>query len=60
VIPKELRDELALHPGDEVDFERRGDTIVLMARRRQAQLGGRFRRSGMASRLLDDRAREPR
>jgi AbrB family looped-hinge helix DNA binding protein len=60
VIPKDLRDRVSLHPGDEVDFELRGNVIVLMARRRPMELGGRFARSGMATRLLEDRAREPR
>jgi AbrB family looped-hinge helix DNA binding protein len=60
VIPKALRDRAHLHPGDEVDFELRDETIVLTARRIPAQLGGRFKSTGMAARLLEDRAREPR
>jgi len=60
VIPKALRDEANLHPGDEVEFELRGSEVVLLARRRPTALGGRFAGSGMAERLLDDRAREPR
>lgn len=28
-IPKEIRDELGLHPGDEVEFEERDGTFVL-------------------------------
>ncbi len=60
VIPKALRDRANLHPGDQVDFEFREDEIVLVARRRQPRLGGVFAHSGMASRLLEDRAREPR
>lgn len=60
VIPKELRDRVSLHPGDEVDFELRGDAIMLTARKWPTQLGGRFARSGMAARLLDDRGTEPR
>lgn len=60
VIPKALRDRVNLQPGDEVDFELRDDRIVVTARRRPSGLGGRFARSGMAARLLDDRAREPR
>ncbi|MGI8945682.1 MAG: AbrB/MazE/SpoVT family DNA-binding domain-containing protein [Thermoleophilaceae bacterium] len=60
VIPKALRDRAGLHPGDEVEFEFREDEVVLVARRRPAGLGGRFAASGMASRLLEDRAREPR
>lgn len=60
VIPKALRDRAQLQPGDEVDFEMRDEEIVLLARRAPARLGGRFRHSGMAARLLEDRAREPR
>lgn len=60
VIPKALRDHANLHPGDEVDFELRDEEIVIVARRQPARLGGRFARSGMAARLLHDRAREPR
>lgn len=60
VIPKALRDRVHLHPGDEVDFELRDEEIVLVARRVPVRLGGRFRNTGMAARLLEDRAREPR
>ncbi len=60
VIPKPLRDRAGLQPGDEVDFELRDEEIVLVARRRTPRLGGRFGNSGMAARLLEDRAREPR
>jgi AbrB family looped-hinge helix DNA binding protein len=60
VIPKGLRDQARLQPGDEVEFELRGDEIVLVARRAPALVGGRFKGTGMAARLLDDRAREPR
>jgi AbrB family looped-hinge helix DNA binding protein len=60
VIPKALRDRARLHPGDEVDFEFHDDQIVLIARRTPSRLGGRFADSGMATRLLEDRAREPR
>ncbi|MGH2852673.1 MAG: AbrB/MazE/SpoVT family DNA-binding domain-containing protein [Solirubrobacteraceae bacterium] len=60
VIPKALRDHAQLHPGDEVDFELRDEEIVLVARRAPPRLGGRFKNTGMAARLLEDRAREPR
>ena len=60
VIPKAIRDRANLHPGDEVEFELRDAEIVLVARRSPVRLGGRFARSGMAARLLVDRAREPR
>lgn len=60
VIPKWLRDEVNLHPGDEVDFELTDGLIVLRVPRRPATLGGQFAGSGMAARLLEDRAQEPR
>lgn len=60
VIPKALRDRANLHPGDEVDFELRDEEVVIVARRRPVALGGRFAKSGMAARLLEDRAHEPR
>ena len=60
VIPKELRERAGLHPGSKVDFELDGERVVVAARRDRRSLGGRFGGSGMAARLLDDRAREPR
>ncbi len=60
VIPKAIRDRAQLHPGDEVEFELRDDQVVIVARRDGDRLGGRFASSGMAGRLLEDRAREPR
>lgn len=60
VIPKLLRDRARLQPGDVVDFELRDKEIVLVARSSPAHLGGRFSKTGMAARLLEDRAREPR
>jgi AbrB family looped-hinge helix DNA binding protein len=60
VIPKPIRERLNLQPGDDVDFEVRDEQILVVARSRPAGLGGRFGGSGMAGRLLEDRAREPR
>ncbi len=63
MIPKELRDGLGLQPGAEVDFERDGDTVRIVAAGSAATNGLRGRyatESGMASALLADRARERR
>lgn len=60
VIPKHVRDGASLHPGDEVDVELRHGEIVIVTRSGPRSLGGRYRRSGMADRLLEDRAAEPR
>ena len=60
VIPKALRDQAKLHPGDEVEIALSEERIVITARRREGGLGGRFADSGMAQRLLQDRGCEPR
>jgi AbrB family looped-hinge helix DNA binding protein len=60
VIPKEIRDTVGLHPGAEVDVALQGDEVIVRLHRIRGALGGRFRRSGMARRLLEDRAKEPR
>lgn len=61
VIPRGLREQLALGPGDEVDFEPR-DGGVLIRRREPADvaLGGRLAGGRMAARLLEDREAERR
>jgi AbrB family looped-hinge helix DNA binding protein len=60
VIPKAIRDQVQLHPGDEVEVDVHDDRVIITARRHADALGGKFARSGMAARMLDDRAREPR
>ena len=62
VIPKEMRDELGLQPGAEVDFERDGEAVRIVAAGAAATRGlrGRYGASGMAAALLADRLQEPR
>lgn len=60
VIPKAIRDRVQLHPGDEVEVAVEDDLIIITANRVGDRLGGKFTRSGMAARLLEDRASEPR
>lgn len=60
VIPKDVRERAGLLPGAAVDFRLEGDRVVLSAREERPLLAGRFAGSGMAARLLKDRAREPR
>jgi AbrB family looped-hinge helix DNA binding protein len=60
VIPKDLRDRIGLHPGAAVDFAVDGERIILVPVPSRTRLGGRFAKSGMAARLLQDRAAEPR
>ena len=51
VIPKELRDELGIEPGDEVNFWRHGDHVAV----RPAALRGRFRGYNLTSTLEAER-----
>jgi AbrB family looped-hinge helix DNA binding protein len=62
VIPKDMRDELGLQPGAEVDFERDGDSVRVVHAGAAATRGlrGRYSTGGMGEALLADRAREPR
>ena len=60
MIPKELRDQAGLGPGIDVDFEAIDDGIVIRKAARPSSLRGRFAKSGMAARLLEDRRSEPR
>ena len=61
VIPRDVRDQLGLDPGVEVDFEVRDDGVLLQRHQRaRTDLGGRFDGSGMASRLIEDRREERR
>jgi AbrB family looped-hinge helix DNA binding protein len=60
VIPKTLREGVGLGPGVDVDFEAVDDGIVIRKAGRPSSLRGRFAKSGMAARLLEDRRNEPR
>ncbi len=60
VIPKELREQIGIGPGDDVAFEPVEDGIVVRRVGGRAPLRGRFAESGMAARLLADRGKEPR
>lgn len=60
VIPKDLRERAGLQPGVDVEFTLNGKRVTMVAAKNRSTLGGRFAGSGMAARLLDDRAREPR
>jgi AbrB family looped-hinge helix DNA binding protein len=62
VIPKQIRDELGLQPGAEVDFEREGGAVRVLPAGSAATRGlrGRYSSTGLAAALLADREREPR
>jgi AbrB family looped-hinge helix DNA binding protein len=56
VIPKELRDELGIEPGDEVSFWRHEDHVALRPVTAKEQLRGRFKRHDLVA-LLDQQRR---
>lgn len=60
VIPKPMRDKLGLKPGMAVDFELSDEKLLVQAHREFESLRGIVPCTGMADRLLEDRAREPR
>ena len=55
VIPKELRDELGIQPGDEVSFWRHGDHVAVRPARQRQPLRGRFRGSSLVDDLAGER-----
>jgi AbrB family looped-hinge helix DNA binding protein len=64
VIPRELREELGIEPGDEVTFWRDHDHVAVQPVRRSTTLKGRFGRRNLTGALEEaraaDRAREAR
>jgi AbrB family looped-hinge helix DNA binding protein len=60
VIPKDLRQRIGIGPGDDVAFEPVDDGILVRRVGQRSPLRGRFAKSGMAARLIDDRGKEPR
>lgn len=64
VIPKELRDELGIEPGDEVSFWRHGDHVAVRPTGCRRALRGRFAGSELVDSLMAergaDRSRESR
>jgi AbrB family looped-hinge helix DNA binding protein len=55
VIPKELRDELGIQPGDAVSFWRHGDHVAVRPASHRQPLRGRFRGSSLADDLAGER-----
>jgi len=55
VIPKELRDEFGIEPGDEVSFWRHGDHVAVRPASHRRPLRGRFRGSSLTDVLTAER-----
>lgn len=55
VIPKSLRDELGIEPGDEVTFWREDDHVAVQRAQTRRPLLGRFPATGVGDALLRDR-----
>lgn len=60
VIPKALRDELGIEPGDEVTFWRDGDHVAVRRAGAAEPLRGRFRGSPLVDALEHGRAEDRR
>jgi AbrB family looped-hinge helix DNA binding protein len=60
VIPKELRDELGIEPGDEVSFWRHDDHVAVRPARPRRQLRGRFEGSSLVDVLAAEREADRR
>jgi AbrB family looped-hinge helix DNA binding protein len=55
VIPKELRDELGIEPGDEVSFWRHDDHVAVRPASHRRPLRGRFEGTALVDTLTAER-----
>jgi antitoxin PrlF len=60
VIPKEMRDQLGLRPGDEVIFTLEGGSVRLRPARAQGSLRGALHGYDLVAALEADHRAEPR
>jgi AbrB family looped-hinge helix DNA binding protein len=56
VIPKELRDEMGIEPGDEISFWRQDDHLALRPTNRRTPLRGRYAGARLGPALDAERA----
>ncbi len=60
VIPKQLRDELGIAPGDEVSFWLHDDHVAVRPATLRRPLRGRFRGEDLAAELVRERTADRR
>jgi AbrB family looped-hinge helix DNA binding protein len=60
VIPKELRDELGIEPGDEVSFWRHDDHVAVRPTAHRRPLRGRFEGASLVDALATERRADHR
>ena len=60
VIPKQIRDELGIEPGDEVSFWRDGDHVEVRPVRGRRPLRGRFEGAALVDVLAEEREADRR
>jgi AbrB family looped-hinge helix DNA binding protein len=60
VIPKQLRDELGIEPGDEVSFWRHDDHVAVRPASHRRPLRGRFAGSSLVDALTAEREADRR
>jgi len=60
VIPKELRDELGIEPGDEVSFWRHDDHVAVRPAGGRRPLRGRFEGASLVDALVAEREADRR
>ena len=60
VIPKKLRDELGIEPGDEIVVSLSESGVLIQSVHKTQSLRGMFAGSGMLKILMDDRRKEAR
>lgn len=58
MIPKAMRDQLGIAPGDEVDFSLVEDAVRVEPRRERPSLRGQFAGLGLTAALEEDRRAE--
>ena len=56
VIPKTIRDDVGLHPGDDVEFSVDDDEVILRRAKPRSELRGRYQGTDLTGALLSERS----